>query len=193
MDKVSYFKKEISYIKSEDVRSSLVTMINLLPDYFFEIPASSTLKYHPNYALTESGLVKHTKVVVRIGIELLDNAVTGGSFTAREKDLIIMALVLHDGLKCGNPREKYTAFMHPMLMSEYIMKNKDALSIGIDDVRVVCNIIESHMGQWNVNPYKDNEVLPIPRNKLARFVHMCDYLASRKFIEVEFDGIDIKY
>ena len=42
------------------------------------------------------------------------------------------------------------------------------------------------MGQWNVD-YNGNEVLPKPHNKYQRFVHMCDFLASKKFLEVEFD------
>ena len=32
-----------------------------------------------------------------------------------------------------------------------------------------------------------NEVLPIPHTKYENFVHMCDYLASRKCILFEFD------
>lgn len=191
MEKKDYFIKEINYIKDDSLRNDLVTMIELLPDYFFKITASTTAKYHPKYTLTESGLVKHTKVAVRIGYELLNNDVTGNTYTEHEKDLILIALILHDGLKCGNPYEKYTKFNHPILMSEYIMINKDKLGMNIDDIRLVCNMIESHMGQWNVNSYHPDLVLPIPRNKFARFVHMCDYLASRKFINVCFDGIDI--
>ena len=40
MDKLSYFKEEISYIKDSSLRSDLKTLIELLPDYFFEVPAS---------------------------------------------------------------------------------------------------------------------------------------------------------
>ena len=43
------------------------------------------------------------------------------------------------------------------------------------------------MGAWNKD-FDGNEVLPIPRTKYQSFVHMCDYLASRKFINVEFDN-----
>ena len=38
-----------------------------------------------------------------------------------EKDLIIMALVLHDGYKSGCPKEKYTRFDHPLLVSKFII------------------------------------------------------------------------
>ena len=43
------------------------------------------------------------------------------------------------------------------------------------------------MGRWNINPVTKMEVLPKPDNKLAKFVHMCDYLSSRKFLNVSFD------
>ena len=36
--------------------------------------------------------------------------------------------------------------------------------------------------------YNGNEVLPYPKNKYQNFVHMCDYLASRKVIDVKFDN-----
>ena len=51
MDKVSYFNKEYSYIKDKKKRDDLKYLVSELPDYFFEIPASSTGKYHPKSLL----------------------------------------------------------------------------------------------------------------------------------------------
>ena len=45
------------------------------------------------------------------------------------------------------------------------------------------------MGPWNTN-YKGNEVLPKPKTKYENFVHMCDYLASRKYLNIKFDNND---
>lgn len=45
-------------------------------------------------------------------------------------------------------------------------------------------IFRSHIGQWNTNR-DGEEVLPKPATKEQKFVHHCDYLASRKFITVE--------
>lgn len=64
------FNKEISYIKNERIRNSLITILDLLPDYFYHIPASSTGKYHPEFTLGDKGLVRHTKAAVRIAYEL---------------------------------------------------------------------------------------------------------------------------
>ena len=192
MDKTNCFKKEINYIKDNNLKDDLKKLIKLLPDYFFEIPASSTGKYHPKFALGEGGLVRHTKVAVRIAYELLNNNTVGSKFTDRDKDLIIMALTLHDGLKSGLEHDKYTKFDHPLLISKYIMENKDKLNMDIDDLRKMCSMIESHMGEWTYDNYQKKEVLPKPRTAEQRFVHMCDFLASRKFLNVEFSRNNIK-
>lgn len=191
MDKISYFDKEYYYIKDDKKREDLKYLVSELPDYFFEIPASSTGKYHPEFASTKNGLVKHTKVAVRIAKELLDNPGLN-NFKDNEKDIIIMALTLHDGLKKGNPEEKYTKVDHPLLASSFIRERKDKLSLNNGELDLLTRIISSHMGIWNKD-FNDNEVLPIPKDKYERFVHMCDYLSSKKFINVEFDDVNIKY
>ena len=67
------FNKELGYIKDERIRNSLKTMLNLLPEYFYQIPASSTGKYHPEFTLGDGGLVRHVRAAVRIAYELLQN------------------------------------------------------------------------------------------------------------------------
>ena len=149
------FNKEIKYIKNERVKNSLITMLDRLPDYFYSVPASSTGKYHPSFSLGDGGLLRHTKAAVRIAIELFQDE-SLNNFTDDEKDLLIMALTLHDGLKSGKTKSEYTLFEI------------------------------THMGPWTKN-YKGEEVLSPPTTKYQRFVHMCDYLASRKFLDIKFD------
>lgn len=187
MNKKKCFKKEISYIKDDNLKKDLETLLELLPDYFFEVPASSTGKYHPDFAQGDGGLVRHTKVAVKFAHELLANNTVGCKFTDKDKDLIIIALTLHDGLKHGKEHNRYSKFEHPLLVSKFIMENKDKLSMDMDDIRKVCSMIESHMGEWTYDNYKKKEVLPKPRTAEQRFVHMCDYLASRKFVHAKFD------
>lgn len=190
MNRVEIFSREINYIKNEKYKESLITLINLLPEYFFEVPASSTGKYHPKFALGDGGLVRHTKVAVRMGYELLNNDSIGNIFTNDEKDLILISLLLHDGLKSGIEKEKYTRFDHPLLVSKFIRDNKEKLVFNDKELDLICTNIESHMGQWNTD-YNGNEVLPLPKNRYQKFVHMCDFLASRKFIDIEFHNNEI--
>lgn len=186
MDKTNVFNKELSYIKNNRIKESTKKLIELLPDYFFEIPASSTGKYHPSFTLGNGGLIRHTKVAVKIAYELLNND-SVNNFTNDEKDLIILSLILHDGLKSGLEQEKYTRVDHPLLISKYIKDNQNKTELSNDEISYICESIESHMGQWNKD-FNNNEVLPLPKSKQSRFVHMCDYLASRKFLDVKFDS-----
>ena len=161
-------------------------MIEKLPEYFFEVEASSTGKYHPNYALGQGGLLRHTKAAVRVAYELLSDPAIGDKYTDIEKDLMIMGLILHDGLKLGITKEKYTRFDHPLLMAKYIEENKQELELSNEELKLLQEVISSHMGPWTTD-YNGNEVLPKPKSKYQNFVHMCDYLASRKSIIFQFD------
>ena len=142
--KKELFKKELSYIKNEEYLKNAEILLDLLPDYFFEVAASSTGKYHPKFAL----------------------------------------------LKHGKVKEKYTKFDHPLIAANFVCENKDKTSFNDKDIEFICHVISSHMGPYNTNPYSD-VVLPIPKDKYQKFVHMCDLLASRKFLNVEFNGNEI--
>ena len=189
MNKEEVFKVELGYIKSDRIRNSCISMINVLPEYFFEIEASSTGKYHPNYALGKGGLVRHTKAAVKIAYELLGDACIGDKYTQDEKDLMIMALILHDGVKSGVPKEKYTRFDHPIMMGQMIMDNEENMELEMEEIEFLDDVIKTHMGPWTTD-YNGVEVLERPKTKYQNFVHMCDFLASRKFLEVPFDEND---
>ena len=189
MEKHEYLKKELGYIKNSKIRNSCKIMIDLLPDYFFQVPASSTGKYHPEFSLGERGLVRHVKAAVKIAKDLLDDPTIGDKYTENEKDLMIMTLILHDGLKSGLTSNKYTQANHPTLIKNYIIENKDKLELTDSEIKFISKAIESHMGPWNTD-YQGIEILPKPKTKYENFVHMCDYLASRKYLNIKFNEND---
>lgn len=187
-DKVKVFTNEYLYIEDDDLRSDAKYLVGHLPDYFFQVDASSTGKYHPKYAAGDGGLSRHVKSACKFANELLSNPIIGKPYTSRDKDLIIIALLIHDGLKYGKKeKEKYTRFDHPILASEYVKENKSKLKMTDEDIEKVSSAIASHMGPWNTNSYSEIE-LPIPKAPMEKFVHMCDYLASRRFINLDFDN-----
>ena len=190
MNKKDVFKKEYTYITNDRYRENAEKLVELLPDYFFKVAASSTGKYHPLFSLGDGGLVRHTKAAVRIAKELLDNNSIGHKFTSDEKDLLIISIMAHDGLKHGRVEEKYTRFDHPILIGEYIKENKSKLTLTDEEIDFIVRVTASHMGEWNTNPYS-KVVLPLPKDKYQRFVHMCDFLSSRKFLDVKFENNDI--
>ncbi len=188
--KNAVFNKELNYINNVSMRKDAQYLLENLPDYFYHIPASSTGKYHPTFALGDGGLVRHTKVAVRIAYELLNNESIGYTFSSDEKDLIIMALLVHDGLKKGLTDREYVLFEHPLIVGEYIRNNARNLTLNNNDLELLISMVESHMGKWNTDKYS-TKVLPKPNNKFQRFVHMCDYLSSKKFLDVKFNDFDI--
>ena len=140
-------------------------------------------------ALGEGGLVRHTKAAMRILEEMFRDEVFG-VYDSYTKDLIRMALILHDGFKHGITDSNHTVFEHPVLMSDFILKRNDSLLISYADVRFVSSLVLSHMGPWNKDK-NGKEVMPVPKTQAEMLVHLCDYMASRKFLEIPFEGNEI--
>ena len=47
MTKIEQLNTEINYIRNKKYQDNLKVLIQLLPDYFFKVPAASTGKYYP--------------------------------------------------------------------------------------------------------------------------------------------------
>lgn len=184
--KKEVFKTELNYIKSKEYQKNAEILIELLPDYFFEVSAASTGKYHPKFAQGEGGLVRHTKAAVRIAYELLPGII-GEPFKQEEKDLMILALIIHDGLKHGITKQQYVQFDHPILIAGFVKKYQDKTTFTDNEIAFLQNVLLSHLGQFTTNYYSD-VVLPRPTNKYQKFVHMCDNLSSKKFLNIKFEN-----
>ncbi|MDY2881999.1 MAG: hypothetical protein SOT71_05040, partial [Romboutsia timonensis] len=113
------FKAELETIGNKQMRVFAKWCLEMLPDYFYKVPASSSGKYHPKYALGDGGLVRHTVAAVRIANELFNNH-TIQNFTDEEKDIIRVALLIHDGVKQGADGTGHTTTTHPLEVVEYI-------------------------------------------------------------------------
>lgn len=184
--KKEYFLKEIPLIQTDNIRQFLEYCIANLPDYFFHVAASSSGKYHPEYALEDGGLLRHTKAAVWIANELFNLDMF--KFTQEEKDLILVALFLHDGQKQGK-REGNTVFDHPIHAANFVKQcHIETDLLNDDQMQLIYDCIATHMGQWNTAKYS-KVVLPMPKTKYQKFVHLCDYLASRKFLEMNFEKV----
>lgn len=173
-------------IKDHDIRNLVRDELNNLPEYFWHVPASSSGKYHPSYALGEGGLWRHTLAACKIAIDLFPIY----DFVQIERDRILAALLLHDGFKQGvaHTGSGNTVFEHPILMQrylqhKYVYSDSKPNSWFEHNVYLISDMIARHMGQWNTSGYSF-EVLPLPQTEDEKFVHLCDYLASRKDIEV---------
>ena len=181
------FLTEILTIKDLEIRNAAAELTNLVPDYFWKVAASSSGKYHPKTDLGEGGLVRHSINVKR----MLDHLLTPNGYfpmTDREKDLLRVAALFHDSFKSGTQQQyeesQHTKFLHPIYASNFI---KDNLNLPAADVHSICSAIESHTGQWNTSKHS-SESLPTPETTPQKALHLADYLASRKGIEMEIDN-----
>jgi hypothetical protein len=177
MEKSKFFEREINLIQSEDYRSFIRYYLDEhVPDYFWEIGASSTGKYHPVFSQGVGGLVRHTKAVVMFAEELL--RMSSYAYMKDEyKDYVIMACIVHDTCKYGVC--KYDK-------NEYQNHAKNAASnvnyawdeyFGYPCYEYLYDAIKSHMGQWSEKEDR-------PFTSIDRCVHMADYMASRSFIDI---------
>lgn len=178
--------------ENEDIKQFCKVLVDDLPLYWWEVPASSTGKYHPSYALGEGGLMRHSISVVRFLNWFFSLEQYQRQYTDRERDLLRCAGLVHDGRKSGandDVKELFTVFNHPLLMAETVREHKGCGIISDGEIEIIAYSIESHMGQWNVSnkPKDEGIVLPKPEGKYQEIVHLADYLASRKPLEMEFD------
>jgi len=158
------------------------------PDYWHKVPASSSGKYHPSYALGDGGLVRHTTALIRILNHMMSVESVENQYTSRERDLLRLAGLVHDMWKSGTQEDyeksKYTRFNHPLIAAEHVRNMND---LPKDDLEFIAHAVEAHMGQWCEDKRNPDVVLPKPNDKYQIILHLADYLASRKDIEMKFD------
>ena len=156
-----------SVISSEKIREETRAALLSAPKYFRRVPASSSGKYHPKYALGRGGLVRHTIAVVKIADHMCN--LEFRRVDAATRDKILAACFLHDTRKQGmtDADSGHTVKDHAKLASETI-EDQD-----------ISRMVLSHMGQWGRNK---------PGNMPQFIVHLADYLGSRKTIEVSMNG-----
>ena len=101
MNKSKYFEREINLIQNPDYQAFVRWVLDkAVPDYFWEIGASSSGRYHPVFSQGDGGLVRHTKAVVMFAEELL--RMSSYMYLSDEhKDFVIMACIVHDTCKYG--------------------------------------------------------------------------------------------
>lgn len=179
-------------ITNKDIREFAQVLLEGLPAYIWEVPASSTGKYHPQYSLGFGGLMRHQIAVVRFLNFFFELEQYNTLFSSREMDLMRVAGLVHDGRKSGEQSDyehsKFTKFDHPIQMAN-VIRSYDGKYLNHDEIEFVAHCVASHMGQWNTDR-KSSVVLDKPKDGYQFFVHLADYLASRKDLTMSFDNIE---
>lgn len=174
ISKIEYFNCVLNLIQNEDIRNVCEKLLNEADDYFFIEPASSSGKYHPQYALGDGGLARHSIAVALIINEIL--LTDCYNFSDRQKDLLITAAIVHDIKKYGKGG-RYTVKNHPELAVEFIMDKLKNTDIPEGEVKFLTDAVETHMGQFGKK---------IPVTNAQKLLHIADCLASRRYLNVDF-------
>lgn len=183
------FDEVLATIENDDIREFAKMVIDKIDPWFWIAPAASSGRHHPRTSLGEGGLARHSVSVVRFLNYILEPETIHDQFTSRERDLMRIAALFHDTKKSGN-QEDYelnpqTKFNHPLLAADFI-RNMNGLPK--NELDFCADIISTHMGQFNTSK-RSSVVLPKPENKYQILVHVCDYISSRRDVEVRTDMI----
>ena len=91
--------------------------------------------------------MRHTKAAFWIANELFNLEMF--QFSEEERDLMLTALILHDGQKQGK-REGNTVFDHPLLAADFVKQCHIETGLLNDEQKqLLYDCIATHMGQWH--------------------------------------------
>ena len=192
-EKITLFEKEIDYLDGDDFKEFVKRAITLLPNYFFEVPASSSGKFHSALESGFGGLVYHTKAVAKVANYLVNLKQYKEALDPIHRDCIITAALLHDCLKHNwENKTGFSVHEHPILASEFVKTDERLDGILEQTERdIVGNAIASHSGEWTTSK-RSKVVLPSPETLLEELVHLSDYIASRSDIHILFEDDEVK-
>jgi len=152
------------------------TALSQVPDSFWVIPASSSGKYHPQQSNGEGGLIRHILACLYFAKEM-KSAYRLNEF---DYDIVISAIVLHDiGKAMAEPHDCVaTRFL------AYVNSEDNTIT----DRVIRC--VRWHMGRWATGSTdcltfeQGSKVWPDSFTLLEQITHLCDYMASRKRVEL---------
>jgi len=190
--KIKIFEKELNFIGgletnndiNDDIKHFVIRALLSVPEYFFIVPASSSGKYHPDFASGNSGLLKHTKALIQVLKTLFD--VEHFEFNERARGITVASGILHDTLKHGLEHNPYSDSKHPLIVVEFLKKFVNLEDFPEKDFDKMCSLISSHMGKWNTDYKTKKEILPKPQTKGQILLHIADLIASRKWTNFDF-------
>lgn len=163
---------EVELIDDEEIREATISALcRGVPDYFWEVPATSSGRYHNPFSRRRRGLWIHVKQVATAYERLVRSSVEQGDITEAEADAGRAAVLCHDMLKYGHGYAEgdSTVPNHDNLAGHWLRHNSDLPEEAVGAVR-------AHNGPWYSGPN--------PSNPLEELVHHADMVASTKNITV---------
>ena len=173
------FISEMTKIKNDAWRNGCLKLIENIPDYFWTTPASTSGKYHPKCDLGDGGLVRHSIMVSRIAVDLVEAEIFVADLP-KYRDMARIAALFHDAWKLGDGSVNQTKFEHPTIAADWFFCRAKKF-MNEDDAEEITQAIRTHMGKWTTSKYSD-ATLQKPCTAFEKLIHTADYIASRKYI-----------
>lgn len=170
-DEVKRRLPEVELIEDDELRAETLTALGRgIPEYFWEVPATSSGRYHNPFSRRRHGLWIHTKMVFAAYERFVDSFVQLGLITETEADCGRAACLLHDMLKYGHSYEEgdSTVKNHDLLGAHWLSSETEL-------PMPVVRACKTHNGDWYEGPSPDYQDAP-----LEILVHMADMAASTK-------------
>lgn len=188
MEKKAVFKELLDKFETEEMRLYCEDMIELIPDYIFTMPSSTTGKFHNATQCQPHGQIYHIIMFGAIMNYLLALKCNQEKFKSPiQRDAMRCVPIFHDAIKCGWDGSQYTVHEHPMLAGQWIRETH--VEHDIDDTikERIARMVERHSGERTTNK-RSTVVLPEPENEMEILVHECDILSSRPDIDMQPPG-----
>lgn len=185
MEKKAIFKELLDKFETEEMRLYCEDMIELIPDYIFTMPSSTSGKFHNATQCQPHGQIYHIIMFGAIMNYLLALKCNQEKFKSSiQRDAMRCVPIFHDAIKCGWDGSQYTVHEHPMLAGQWIRETH--VEHDIDDTikERIARMAERHSGEWTTNK-RSAVVLPEPENEMEILVHECDILSSRPDIDMQ--------
>lgn len=183
-EKIAVFKPQLEKFETEEMRLYCEDMIEQIPDYIFEMPSSTSGKYHNATQCLPHGQIYHIIMFAEIMNYRLALKGNQEKFKSPvQRDAMRCTPIFHDALKCGTNGSTFSVHEHPMLAGQWVREAKVEHDIDEKIKEAVARMCERHSGEWTSSK-KSKTVLPEPENAMELFVHECDYLSSRNNIDM---------
>ncbi|MHA1302517.1 MAG: hypothetical protein ACTSPI_02300 [Candidatus Heimdallarchaeaceae archaeon] len=194
------FTDELSQIKDDNILSFVLDCFDeICPDYFWTCPASISGKYHPQISLGKGGLIRHTKLAVWWGYQLI-RACSVGFKTIPEQQLqdeVAATLLMHDMLKNGldyiegESRCSNVVGTHGVLLAKEIEMRSLGTYLDESTRKRIIAGIAGHMGIWTTDlEYRPQNCEP-GIAEFVQLVHLSDYCAAKK-VDMKIDFLLIE-
>lgn len=165
---------EIEHIEDPDLRLQVEdAFLYLCPSYFWEMPASTSGKYHAPENRGRHGLWSHTKMAFTVFERLADSYIERDLLSEYDADCVRAAILLHDMFKKGlEPELDFTSSYHDRLARVVLEHNTDL-------PEKVLHAVDCHNGAWyEGNNNEGDPDAPLQQWLIAELTHVCDMVAS---------------